>query len=564
MPKLVTTIVTPLVTRLAVMVGMWICVMLSISQAAAVFAAGRPLATARYAHTATLLPNGKVLVAGGYNGSTWAASAELYDPATGNWSATGSLATARQFHTATLLPNGKVLVAGGINSGGASNPLASAELYDPAANNGAGAWTPTGALINARRAHTATLLPNGMVLVTGGINGSGALASVELYDPAANSGAGAWATTASIVPARFGHTATLLPNGKVLVAGGFNGTDGYLHTSALYDPANNTWSATGLLANGSRHYHTATLLPNGKVLIAGGNNGGFLTSAELYDPAFGTWTASGSLITARYLNTATLLPNGQVLVAGGFNGNGAIASAELYDPAGNGGLGNWAAVAGGISTARYGHTATLLANGTLLVAGGYTGSSNIYLASTELYDPAVGAWAPGGTLANARRYHTATLLTNGKLLVAGGNNNGALASAELYDPATDTWAPTGSLAIPRVSHTATLLPNGKVLVAGGGQHQRRSRQCGTLRSRHWNLDRHRPAHRRPLSSHRDAAAHRQGARLGGAGEPYLCLEYGTLRSHHRHLDGHRPTRQRSPLSHRDAAAQRQGARRGGN
>ena len=149
------------------------------------------LVTARFFHTATLLPNGKVLVAGGLHDGSTLASAELYDPASGTWTATGSLATARDHHTATLLPNGKVLVAGGFDG---SVALASAELYDPAS----GTWTATGSLATARYGHTATLLPNGKVLVAGGLTDSGSLASAELYDPAS----GTWTATGSLATAR--------------------------------------------------------------------------------------------------------------------------------------------------------------------------------------------------------------------------------------------------------------------------------------------------------------------------------------------------------------------------
>jgi len=159
-------------------------------------------------HTATLLSNGKVLVAGGYNGS-WLSSAELYDPSTGTWTATGSMNTGRTAHTATLLPNGKVLVAGGWN---AFASVSHAELYDPAK----GTWT-TGMLTTTRYEHTATLLPNGKVLVAGGYR-DGSLSGAELYDPAN----GTWTNTVALTTARNWHTATLLPNGKVLVAGGWS------------------------------------------------------------------------------------------------------------------------------------------------------------------------------------------------------------------------------------------------------------------------------------------------------------------------------------------------------
>ena len=339
--------------------------------AADVFTNTGSLNTGRYQHTATLLQNGLVLVAGGLdNNNNALASAELYDPTSGTWTATGSLATARYVHTATLLPNGKVLVVGGLGNGG-GGALASAELYDPAS----GTWTATGSLADGRFGHTATLLPSGNVLVATGATNT-LLASAELYDPAS----GTWTATGSLNTARYYHTATLLPSANVLVAGGLAGNGSLPSASAeLYDSANGTWTVTGSL-NTARYIHTATLLPNGKVLVAGGQNGD-LASAELYDPASGTWTATGSLNTARYSHTATLLPNGNVLVAGGANSSATLASAELYNPA----SGTWTAT-GSLNTAREFHTATLLPNGKVLVAAGLGNGGA--LASAELYGPA--------------------------------------------------------------------------------------------------------------------------------------------------------------------------------
>ena len=335
------------------------------------------LARARAYHTATLLQTGKVLVAGDING---ASLAELYDPATGTWAATGSLANGRYRHTATLLPNGKVLVVGGRSF---FTNLASAELYDPAS----GTWTATGSLATARAEHTATLLPDGKVLVAGGfvtelsILGGFSLASAEIYDPAS----GTWTSTGSLATARTDHTATLLGNGKVLVTGGATraageGT-GFLASAELYDPQSGTWTATGSLSN-ARSSHTATLLDNGKVLAAGGDHSNPST-AELYDPQSGTWTATGSLTNRRSVHTATLLPSGKVLVAGGGvnSSGGALASAELYDPA----TGTWTAT-GSLVTGRRFHTATLLSDGTVLVAAGRIGlGGSSSLASAELY-----------------------------------------------------------------------------------------------------------------------------------------------------------------------------------
>ena len=361
------------------------------------------LTNARNNHIAKLLPNGKVLVAGGYNGSAWLASTELYDPASGSWTAAGNLTIGRIGAATVLLPTGKVLVTGGYNGNifNGSNWLASSELFDP----GTAVWSPAASLGSARLFATATLLANGKVLVAGGYNGSAYLASAELYDPAT----GTWIATGSLATERQLHAATLLPNGKVLVVGGYNGS--YLASAELYDPASGTWAATGSLAT-TRQYHSATLLPNGKVLVAGGYNPTSLASAELYNPASGNWTAAGSLTAGRYMHTATLLPNGKVLAVGGY-GSAYLASAEMFDPA----SGTWA-VTGNLAASRYYHTATLLPSGRILTAGGYNGTN---LASSELYDPGLGfaaGWQPQITATNS------PLQPGGKLTLSGSNFRG--------------------------------------------------------------------------------------------------------------------------------------------
>ncbi len=403
------------------------------------------LGTFRYGPTATLLPNGKVLVTGGYNGGHLA-TAELYDPATGTWAATGSMGASRSQHTATLLPNGKVLIAGGYNGG----YLASVELYDPAT----GMWAATGALSVAGQQHTATLLPNGFVLLAGGVGISGPLAGASIFNP----GTGTWTPTGTLNFARQKHTATLLPNGKVLVAGGL-GTSLPLVSTELYDPVTGNWTLAAAL-HSARQDHMAALLPNGQLLVTGGYNGGYLLTAELYDPASGLWSVTSPLTFARQQHTATLLPDGKVLLAGGLGSSGALNSTELYDTSG----GVWA-LAGSPLAARTQHTATLLPNGKVLVAGGYNSGGN--LTSAELYDPASGNWSATGAMVGARYGHVATLLQSGKVLIAGGYNAGYLATAELYDPATGVWTTTGVMGKKRQEFTATLLPNGKVLVAGG-------------------------------------------------------------------------------------------------
>jgi N-acetylneuraminic acid mutarotase len=329
------------------------------------------------------------------------------------WTLTGSMVSRRSDHTATLLNNSKVLVSGG-------NNLATAEVYDPAA----GTWSATGSMASIRNQHTATLLPNGKVLVSGGINTGGVLRAAEVYD----SSSGTWSATSAMASPRARHTATRLNNGKVLVAGGVVSGAGYLTAAEVYDPASGTWSATGSMAQ-SRQYHTATLLLNGKVLVTGGDDGGALASAEVYDPASGTWSATGAMASHRHYHTATLLPNGKVLVAGGADNGGDLASAEVYDPA----SGTWSAVSSMAST-RHFPTATLLPNGKVLVSGGYGTSGR--LAAAELYDPASGTWSATASMASPRSEHAETLLNNGKVLVSGGYDSGAnsLATTELYTP----------------------------------------------------------------------------------------------------------------------------------
>ncbi|MBJ6723243.1 kelch repeat-containing protein [Geomesophilobacter sediminis] len=285
----------------------------------------------RSEHTATLLKDGRVLVAGGHNSPSlliWSthASAELYDPKTGKWAETASLAYDRYGHTATLLQDGRVLVAGGkdeISTG------ATAEIYDPKTDK----WTQTGSLNHKRYHHTATLLQDGKVLVAGGDSGD-FLASAEIYDPAT----GKWTDTGSLPYTSSQHTATLLQDGRVLVAGGITAAGGLnggtAHTTSsaeTYDPATGKWTQTGSLAD-PRGQHTATLLQDGKVLVAGGLTYSLSGSAEIYDPATSKWTQTGSLNYKRSAPAATLLDSGLVLVVGGTGDLSERTSTELFFP----------------------------------------------------------------------------------------------------------------------------------------------------------------------------------------------------------------------------------------
>jgi hypothetical protein len=325
-----------------------------------------PLITARYDHTATLLATGKVLIAGGNNGNGATSNAEVYDPATGQFTSQAggypypaplSMVQSRERHTATLLPSGKVLLTGGHSAlGGYADP---AEVYDPAS----GTFSATGALGTMRQGHTATLLQSGRVLVVGGLIPWTGLKDVQLYDP----GTGQFSYTGSTVACRTFHTAILLPDGRVLVAGGddLESTTTHLASAEVYDPVSGTFSLTGFMSV-TRTNHTATLLQNGMVLIAGGYgpSGEALASAELYDPATGTFSPTGPMSAGRYGHTATLLSNGKVLVVGGAAG---LTSAEVYDP-----VSGTFMPAVPMITCHPWHTSTLLPSGKVLVVGGTT------------------------------------------------------------------------------------------------------------------------------------------------------------------------------------------------
>jgi Galactose oxidase, central domain len=343
------------------------------------------LQQARNYFTATLLNNGQVLVVGGTYRGTFVqyglTSAELYDPATGTFRTTGSLNTGRYGHTATLLNNGKVLIAGGTNS--STGALASAELYDPTT----GTFTVTASL-SCACGYSATLLANGRVLFTGGFDGTNAVSSAELYDPTSET----FVPTGSLNVARAGPSSTLLGSGKILIAGGvyytgvipYTAVAHYLASAELYDPATGTFKLTGSLHT-ARSSQSATLLKNGNVLLAAGQNsganGGYLSSAELYNPPTGKFTVTGSLNTPRILHRAHLLSSGQVLIVAG-NHFGSIASAELYDPA-SGTFSNTAS----LNTPRQGHASALLTNGQVLAVGGYESqlSKQGWLGSAELF-----------------------------------------------------------------------------------------------------------------------------------------------------------------------------------
>ncbi|WP_160174561.1 kelch repeat-containing protein [Archangium violaceum] len=308
------------------------------------------LSNGRILHSATELKDGRLLVVGGYNGTT-----EVYEPVTDTWALHGNTLTGHRYHTATRLHDGRVLVAGGQGA----HADASAEVYEPAS----GTWSATGNLVTYRSHHAATLLSDGRVLVMGGMEGDGrVLASAEVYEPAT----GTWKATGRMLQARHSFTATLLADGTVLVVGGRN--EGRLNSAEVYTPATGTWTPVGNLERG-RSWHTATRLVDGRVLVAGGAEDGFPSStAELYEPATRSWRAAGAMNNPRRLHTATLLRDGRLLVTGGYDDSTGIQTfAETYEPT----SGTWRPLMS-MGVDRYGHTANLLSDGRVLAVGGFS------------------------------------------------------------------------------------------------------------------------------------------------------------------------------------------------
>ena len=330
------------------------------------------MGTPRINHMAVRLLDGRVLVVGGERGSNGetVTSVELYDPVTGTWSATGKMLEPHEGFPATLLRDGRVLV-GGIEDTTASDAISSAEVYDPES----GTWTETGKMIGDGHG-TATLLRNGMVLVAG--------YSAQLYDPES----GTWTETGKMTTPRYLHTATLLSDGRVLVAGGDVIPDIVVDSAELYDPDTGSWSATANM-RAKREPIGSFLQPDGKVLVVG-SGGGDPQAVELYDPVTRAWMATGSMVAPRFDYAAASLADGKVLVLGGNENSGVLASAELYDP----GTGTWTSAAPMLRShgtpGERGTPAIPLLDGTVLVAGGQDCLDGVCVATgaAELYVPA--------------------------------------------------------------------------------------------------------------------------------------------------------------------------------
>lgn len=314
--------------------------------------------TARASHTATVLKSGKLLIAGGFAGSSSLSSAEIYDPALKSFASVGQMTFARSGHTATLLPNGQVLIAGGYNG----NYLSSTEIFDPQTQM----FSPGPIMTSPRSGHTATVLNNEKFLFAGGVGvGWSFLQSAELYDIQTKT----FIPTGSMTTARESHTATLLKNGNVLVIGGHKDRRANINiysSAELYDPISEKFKLIGSMGT-IRHKHDAVRLADDRILINGGSDErdskGAYISAEIYDPASSSFKPARNMNTTRYKHNGTsiLLPNGNVLIAGGNN------QAENYDPESE----KFSIVAGSMGTKRLFSCATLLQNQQVLITGGY-------------------------------------------------------------------------------------------------------------------------------------------------------------------------------------------------
>ena len=348
----------------------------------------------------------------------------------GVWATTGSMSAARQQYAEVTLGGGAMAVGGTVDN---INMLNTAELYSYAT----GTWTATGSMLKGRESFPAVVLKSGKVLVEGGLDTGGqVLMGAEIYDPTH----GTWSSAGSLAVGRFNHTATLLANGKVLVTGGCTvfSCSTLAASSELYDPTSNSWSTVGNM-NFPRYGHTATLLNTGKVLVVGGYGVPVSDTGELFDPSTGKWTYTPTNPgVALYGHTSTLLSSGKVLVAGGSStGRSAYNSAFLYNPS----LNSWTAT-GNMTVGRAYHTGTLLGDGTVLMAAGgvnsHCGHGSICLKPTntaEIYSPTTGTFKATANLSTVRWFHTTSLLSGGQALTEGGNNYYMqLSSSEFYVP----------------------------------------------------------------------------------------------------------------------------------
>ena len=415
-------------------------------------------------HTATLITTGphagEVLIAGGW-GSPTLGESYFFDPLTDTFNNGPALLTRRFDHTATTLPNGRIVFAGGVINSSDYTNTSSVEIYDPAT----GQQSYIGNLIAERNTHSADLVttPDGLRLAVAAGYGHSAIVgnSLEQFDLGSLDGeSGDFASATSMNQSRRGHVAVQLDNGKVLLAG-----SDALNTpgAELYNPATNTTTATGSMLTARCYGCSYAKLQDGKVLVTGGwNGGGVFNTGEIYDPTTGQFSATtGNMTAPRLDHSSVLLNNGKVLILGGYDGTTPHASAELFDPV----AGTFTAT-GSMAGVRYRATAIKLPNGKVLVVGGFSTGSNV-VTSAELYDPIAETFSVTGSMVTPRFTEEPVLLNDGRVLFAGGWNGVNLNSAEIYTPGTGTFTAVGSMSTPRSGHFAVKLANGEVVVGGG-------------------------------------------------------------------------------------------------
>ncbi len=467
------------------------------------FIASGSMTDSRIFHSGNLLDTGQVLIAGGSQIAGTLDSAEIYDPATGIFTATaGAMSQARYHHTATLLSDNTVLVAGGDNGGGllVATALISAELYDPATNK----FTSPGDMFSPRTWQTATKLQDGKVLVAGGspavdsaidpTTGTGtglpigALPSAELYDPKSKQFVG---NPGAMNDARTEHAAAFIKGctcsaeNQVLLAGGIDASGTTLTSAELFKESDNSFTVTGSM-NVARHNHTATTLKDGRVLITGGvdNSLSVQDSAEIFNPKSGVFTLTAPMNRARAFHSAQLLDDGQVLIAGGgLLPDGTFdMTAEVFNPS----TGKFTLTAGPMNDERFELTATAIKGGVLVAGGGLLENSigilvpSSSLDTAEIFSPKTGEFVPTRqTMVRARVGQAASMLSDGRVLITGGADltRQILATSELYDPGSGSFICIGgttgrdcanSLHDVRFSQTATALKGAsQVLIAGG-------------------------------------------------------------------------------------------------
>lgn len=418
-----------------------------------------PMLEPRHSHTAVLLPTGRVLVSGGKNASAALQSQVIFDPRTGEWLWAGDLSTARAQHTATLLLDGQVLITGGENGSELSSSVLTGE---------GGASQGAGPLAAARYAHTAILLQDGKVLVAGGRSVASALASVEIFDPATKS----WSSAGSMAAARYQHGMARLRNGKVLVIGGYGSNGAPLASCELFDPATGQWSATGALHE-ARGALAPVALPSGNVLAIGGETtgGARLSDSEEYHTLSGTWrkvesTFSSSSWLEASGRTAVLFPTGRVAVIGG-TVDGTL---PKYDGAFMQHYVGSASPTAPCPTTAQERSSIVLPDGRALLAGG-ADAGGAAVSAADIYDQHSQTWSAASSMTAPRKDHVLALLNDGRVMAIGGNGGTggpqALASCEFYNSADNTWTVAAPMQTPRSKPAVQVRADGKVVVYGG-------------------------------------------------------------------------------------------------